>query len=158
MLHLPDLARARRETAPRRSESRKDQPASRHTALHLSYSDYQRCKQPFRLLDLPTGLLLQVLALAVINPDPICVHGSSTDNPADGSSSRLFRSAHSPTHSLVPPPITRVNRLLREEGLKLFYRKNVFHGVNWSKMQPRAWMKRVDERWRREMRVVISST
>lgn len=96
-------------------------------------------QQSFRLLDLPPELLLRILSLSVVQPTPICIH-----SPA--------------AQSWQPPPITRANALLRQEGLKLFYARNVFHGVNWLSPRPRDWLKGVPEGWRGEMRGVVVSS
>lgn len=113
--------------------------------------------QPFHLLDLPTELLLQILALAVATPDPICIHAPpSTEKAGDSVFPSRVQTSHL-LRRLEQPPITRVNKLLRQEGLKLFYGMNTLHGVNWSEPLPRSWITRIAAEWRRDMRVLLTS-
>ena len=102
--------------------------------------------QVLHLLDLPPELILHILALAVVHPEPICIHDTDCRMP-------IFCLLQ----LLRQPSITRVNRILREEGLKLFYRRNTFHGVNWSEPLPSDWIAQIDETRRRGMRVLVSS-
>lgn len=147
-------------------------PAGQSQASQPSPSDSSLSRtspQPFRLLDLPPELLLQILALVVVRPEPICIHTAPPNQP--NSTKAPLRSDDNDTTSPPPPqqayprilqplrqpPITLANRLLRAEGLKLFYRRNVFHGVNWSAPLPRDWVARVDAARRGEMAVLVSS-
>ena len=102
----------------------------------------------FPLLDLPIELLLAILSTILVQPGPICLHP-----PATGHSSTITAKPDNPTLHLLstskeipwralltPPPITRTNRFLRNEGLKLFYGENVFHGLNWVNPRPHEWL------------------
>jgi hypothetical protein len=93
---------------------------------------------------------------------PLCIHNQPVND--DQAALKDAAPVATPTPSFSPgfqhlkqPAIAQVNRLLREEGLKLFYQKNVFHGVNWCVPLPRDWIKQIDERWRRRMVVFTSS-
>ncbi|KAK5691506.1 hypothetical protein LTR97_011499 [Elasticomyces elasticus] len=70
--------------------------------------------QPFRILSLPPELWSYILSLCLIIPDTIVLTVSE-------------RSHHPPqTLTHHQPPLTRVSRLLRTEGLRIFYGKNDF--------------------------------
>ena len=73
-------------------------------------------RQRFQLLDLPMELLLRILMSAVVDSsikDPIVI-----DHP---------KQLRGKGNGLLQPPITRTYRLLRNEGLPIFYSKNVFN-------------------------------
>ncbi|KAK3668661.1 hypothetical protein LTR22_000548 [Elasticomyces elasticus] len=69
---------------------------------------------PFRLLSLPPELWSYILSLCLIKPDTIVL--TVSERP------------HHPPQTLThhQPPLTRVSRLLRTEGLRIFYGKNDF--------------------------------
>ena len=66
----------------------------------------------FNLLDLPIELVLRILELSVVVPRPI--------KPT------FARQCEKQAKLVEQPAITRTCRLLRKEGLPLFYRLNVF--------------------------------
>lgn len=68
--------------------------------------------QTFRLFDLPDELWLHILTLSVTRSHPI--------DPT------WARTNHQQALIAAQPPITRTCRLLRKEGLLLFYRLNTF--------------------------------
>jgi len=85
---------------------------------------------PFRLLDLPNELLLPILDMAVTvscKGNPIRIHyavRSKKSNVASPAGEIKYRKG---AHMLMQPAITRVCRLLRNEGLPMFYKQNTFY-------------------------------
>lgn len=90
-------------------------------------------RSPFRLFDLPPELWLRICELAVIKATPIQC----------GRESRLRDSA-----AIVrQPAIIRTCRLLRREGLPIFYAANDFEMVHsYNVPCPRAWLAAIGAR------------
>ncbi|CAK1360281.1 hypothetical protein CB0940_06353 [Cercospora beticola] len=87
------------------------------TATSQEYTGEQEC---FRLFDLPPELVLRVLEFAVVistKAKPLLIDS-------------YWGFSWTPCLSAEQPAITRSCRLLREEGLKLFYTRNIFLGAS----------------------------
>lgn len=125
-------------------------------------STEQPKSKPFRLLDLPREIYLSILELVLIHPGPICLHphGQLIDNTLETKASNPTTSPATRTSTdqtklknlILPPPITRTNRLLRQDGLRLFYERNIFHGLNWTNPRPNEWLSLVPVKVRKEVR------
>lgn len=77
-----------------------------------------RARKRFRLLDLPTELVLRILEQ--------CILGTRSGGPIGVTKAINARGGKAASSELVQPAITRVCHLLRTEGLPLFYKHNVF--------------------------------
>ena len=98
-------------------------------------------RSPFRLLDLPPELWLRICEFAVIKSRPIQI-GREPD-PADQMA------------MVSQPDITRTCRLLRSEGLPLFYSANVFEMYHYFGIPcPRRWILAIGEGNRQRMRTM----
>ncbi|KAI5360554.1 hypothetical protein Slin15195_G084730 [Septoria linicola] len=100
---------------------------------------------PFRLLDLPLELVNRVLQFSLVvssKDDPILPRSRGWFKCEDGeyrlvlTFQHFLDHDHSSARALIQPPITRVNSLLRREGLKIFYYKNFFRTYQWNDSAP----------------------
>ncbi|KAK5125855.1 hypothetical protein LTR85_012131 [Meristemomyces frigidus] len=88
---------------------------------------------PSRLLDLPNELLLPILELAVTcstKEQPIKIDRAVKSKKSSTTSPLGVIRYRKGAELLLQPAITRVCRFLREEGLPMFYKKNVFYSHN----------------------------
>lgn len=125
-------------------------------------STQQSESNAFRLLDLPREIYLSILELVLIHPGPICLHphGQLIDNTLETKASNPTTSPNTTTLTnqtqlkrlILPPAITRTSRLLRQDGLRLFYERNVFHGLNWTNPRPNEWLSLIPAEIRKQAR------
>ena len=96
--------------------------------------------KPFRLFDLPDELVLVVLELVVVissKDDPIDINLAvrrKRQRPKPALSGPTYRRG---TSRLVQPVVARTCRMLRCEGLKLFYGRNCFYGDAFEYLGPK---------------------
>lgn len=116
--------------------------------LHLSFESMflsqheQYLDSPFRLLDLPPELWLKVLDFAVRRPNTIRIGRESKF------SDQVAR--------VRQPAVTRTCRLLRREGLPMFYANNKFEMVHsYDVPCPRRWLEVIGKERRRWMRELV---
>ncbi|PIA98149.1 hypothetical protein CB0940_06357 [Cercospora beticola] len=87
--------------------------------------------KPFRLLALPDELIVRIVEYAVVmssHKHPIKIRAINIDEPHFWWAYPTLGVRIDPEKSkdLLQPPVTRICRLLRDEGLKAFYEQNHF--------------------------------
>ena len=114
-----------------RTKNSRKRPAQGFTLCEALDSGFYKPERTrgFRLLDLPVELVVRVLEHAVIigsEDRPININDAFRHRRKTAAQSAQGSNYRRGTGLLMQPALTRTCRLLRVEGLKIFYSQNVF--------------------------------